>query len=135
MRGCSLTGITGTNGKTTTSYLVDSILRAAGKTTMLAGTIEYHLGSKILPAPNTTPESLDLQRMLAELDGMGGRTRQWKFRRTRWLWAACTACISIRRSSRISRATISIFTTRWKITSPPSNCCSLGPADRRRVMP
>ena len=35
-----LTGITGTNGKTTTSYLVDSILRAAGKTTMLAGTIE-----------------------------------------------------------------------------------------------
>ncbi len=67
-----LTGITGTNGKTTTSYLVDSILRAAGRTTMLAGTIEYHLGSKILPAPNTTPESLDLQRMLAELDGMGG---------------------------------------------------------------
>ena len=67
-----LTGITGTNGKTTTSYLVDSILRAAGKTTMLAGTIEYHLGSKILPAPNTTPESLDLHRMFAALDGMGG---------------------------------------------------------------
>jgi UDP-N-acetylmuramoyl-L-alanyl-D-glutamate--2,6-diaminopimelate ligase len=67
-----LTGITGTNGKTTTSYLIDSILRAAGKTTMLAGTIEYHLGSKILPAANTTPESLDLHRMLAELDAMGG---------------------------------------------------------------
>ena len=67
-----LTGITGTNGKTTTSYLVDSILRAAGKTTMLAGTIEYRLGSKILPAANTTPESLDLHRLLAELDEMGG---------------------------------------------------------------
>ncbi len=67
-----LTGITGTNGKTTTSYLVDSILRTAGKTTMLAGTIEYHLGSKILPAANTTPESLDLHRMLADLDGMPG---------------------------------------------------------------
>jgi UDP-N-acetylmuramoyl-L-alanyl-D-glutamate--2,6-diaminopimelate ligase len=65
-----LTGITGTNGKTTTSYLVDSILRAAGRTTMLAGTIEYHLGSRILPAPNTTPESLDLHRMLAELDAL-----------------------------------------------------------------
>ena len=39
---------------------------------MLAGTIEYHLGSKILPAANTTPESLDLQRMLAELDAMTG---------------------------------------------------------------
>jgi UDP-N-acetylmuramoyl-L-alanyl-D-glutamate--2,6-diaminopimelate ligase len=65
-----LVGITGTNGKTTTSYLIDSVLRAAGRTTMLAGTIEYHLGSKILPAANTTPESLDLHRMLAELDAM-----------------------------------------------------------------
>ena len=69
-----LIGITGTNGKTTTSYLIDSILRMAGRTTMLAGTIEYHLGSKILPAPNTTPESLDLHRMLAELDAMNGST-------------------------------------------------------------
>jgi len=67
-----LVGITGTNGKTTTSYLVDSILRAAGRTTMLAGTIEYRLGPKILPAPNTTPESLDLHRMLTELDTMNG---------------------------------------------------------------
>ena len=68
-----LIGITGTNGKTTTSYLADSILRAAGRTTLLAGTIEYHLGSKILPAnANTTPESLDsaIFRMLAELDAM-----------------------------------------------------------------
>jgi UDP-N-acetylmuramoyl-L-alanyl-D-glutamate--2,6-diaminopimelate ligase len=70
-----LTGITGTNGKTTTSYLVDSILRAAGKTTMLAGTIEYHLGSKVLPAANTTPESLDLHRMLAELDALPGDSK------------------------------------------------------------
>jgi UDP-N-acetylmuramoyl-L-alanyl-D-glutamate--2,6-diaminopimelate ligase len=68
----SLTGITGTNGKTTTSYLIDSILRAAGKTTALVGTIEYHLGSKVLPAANTTPESLDLHRLFAELDAMGG---------------------------------------------------------------
>jgi UDP-N-acetylmuramoyl-L-alanyl-D-glutamate--2,6-diaminopimelate ligase len=67
-----LTGITGTNGKTTTSYLVDSILRTAGKTTMLAGTIEYHLGAKVLPAANTTPESLDLHRMLAELAALPG---------------------------------------------------------------
>jgi UDP-N-acetylmuramoyl-L-alanyl-D-glutamate--2,6-diaminopimelate ligase len=65
-----LTGITGTNGKTTTSYLIDSILRTAGRTTMLAGTIEYHLGAKVLPAANTTPESLDLHRMLAELNGL-----------------------------------------------------------------
>ena len=68
-----LVGITGTNGKTTTSYLIDSILRAAGKTTMLAGTIEYRLGAKVMPAPNTTPESLDLHRMFAELLAEVGR--------------------------------------------------------------
>jgi UDP-N-acetylmuramoyl-L-alanyl-D-glutamate--2,6-diaminopimelate ligase len=67
-----LTGITGTNGKTTTSYLIDSILRAAGFTTALVGTIEYRLGSKVLPAANTTPESLDLHRLFAELDAVGG---------------------------------------------------------------
>jgi len=68
----ALTGITGTNGKTTTSFLIESILRAAGKTTALAGTIEYHLAGRILPAVNTTPESLDLIRMLAELEKEGG---------------------------------------------------------------
>ena len=68
----ALTGITGTNGKTTTSYLVDSILRAAGKITALVGTIEYHLGDRVLPAVNTTPESLELYRLLAELEQMGG---------------------------------------------------------------
>src|SRR4029077_11842413 len=68
----SLTGITGTNGKTTTSYLLDSILRAAGKVTALIGTIEYHLGDRVLPAVNTTPESLDLYKLLAKLEGLGG---------------------------------------------------------------
>ncbi|HEU0141319.1 MAG TPA: UDP-N-acetylmuramoyl-L-alanyl-D-glutamate--2,6-diaminopimelate ligase [Bryobacteraceae bacterium] len=67
-----LTGITGTNGKTTTSYLIDSVLRAAGKTTALIGTIEYHLADEILPAVNTTPESLDLFRLFAELERRGG---------------------------------------------------------------
>jgi UDP-N-acetylmuramoyl-L-alanyl-D-glutamate--2,6-diaminopimelate ligase len=68
----SLTGITGTNGKTTAAYLLDSILRAAGKTTALIGTIEYHLGDRVIPAVNTTPESLDLYRLFAELEQMGG---------------------------------------------------------------
>jgi UDP-N-acetylmuramoyl-L-alanyl-D-glutamate--2,6-diaminopimelate ligase len=68
----ALTGITGTNGKTTTSYLVDSILRAADMTTALIGTIEYHLAGRVLPAVNTTPESLDLVRLLADLRGYGG---------------------------------------------------------------
>ena len=68
-----LTGITGTNGKTTTSYLVDSVLRAAGHITALIGTIEYHLAGKVLPAVNTTPESLELVRLFADLESAGGR--------------------------------------------------------------
>jgi UDP-N-acetylmuramoyl-L-alanyl-D-glutamate--2,6-diaminopimelate ligase len=67
-----LTGITGTNGKTTTSYLIDSVLRSAGHTTALIGTIEYHLAGKTLPAVNTTPESLDLLRIFSELEKLGG---------------------------------------------------------------
>ena len=65
-------GVTGTNGKTTTSYLVDSILRAAGCEVGLLGTIGYRLVRESRPAPNTTPESLDLQRYLAEVVRAGG---------------------------------------------------------------
>ena len=68
----ALTGITGTNGKTTTSFLIDSILRAAGKTTALIGTIEYHLAGRVIHAVNTTPESLDLNRLFHELELQGG---------------------------------------------------------------
>ncbi len=59
-------GITGTNGKSTTAFLIESILRAAGLKTVLIGTIEYHVAGKILSAPHTTPEALELNRMLAE---------------------------------------------------------------------
>ena len=67
-----LTGITGTNGKTTTCYLIDSVLRAAGHTTAVIGTIEYQLAGRVIKAVNTTPESLDLMRLLAELEALGG---------------------------------------------------------------
>ena len=67
-----LIGVTGTNGKTTTAYLVDSILRAAGCEVGLLGTIGYRLVREIRPAPNTTPESLDLQKFLAEIVRAGG---------------------------------------------------------------
>ena len=67
-----LTGITGTNGKTTTAFLVDSILRAAGRVTGLIGTIEYRLAGEVLKAVNTTPESLDLVRIFDSLLHRGG---------------------------------------------------------------
>src|SRR6516162_455244 len=67
-----LSGITGTNGKTTTAYLLESILRSSGVTAGLFGTIEYHLGARSLPAGNTTPESLDLAAYFDELVRAGG---------------------------------------------------------------
>ncbi len=68
----ALTAVTGTNGKTTSTLLIDSILRAWGKVTALIGTIEYHLAGRVLPAVNTTPESLDLFRMFHDLEAAGG---------------------------------------------------------------
>ena len=68
----TLIGITGTNGKTTTSFLIDSVLRASGLTTALIGTIEYRLAGETRPAVNTTPESLDLRRLLGELQDRHG---------------------------------------------------------------
>jgi UDP-N-acetylmuramoyl-L-alanyl-D-glutamate--2,6-diaminopimelate ligase len=59
-------GITGTNGKTTTSFLCESILRHCGNKTALIGTIEYHLPGAVLPAPHTTPEALELNQIFAQ---------------------------------------------------------------------
>ena len=62
-----LVGVTGTNGKTTTASLIDSIVRASGSKTGLFGTIRYRTPLGDYPAPNTTPESADLQEFLAEV--------------------------------------------------------------------
>ena len=67
-----LVGVTGTNGKTTTTFLVDSILRTAGHTTGLIGTTGYRTPKGSRAAGNTTPESLDLQQMFAEIRDAGG---------------------------------------------------------------
>src|SRR5258708_22219309 len=67
-----LSAVTGTNGKTTTTSLIDSILRASGAKTGLFGTISYHTPSGEYPAPNTTPESVDLQNFFAEIRDAGG---------------------------------------------------------------
>lgn len=68
-----LIGITGTNGKTTTAYLLNSILEAAGTRTGLFGTVEYRVGTRVVSAPNTTPESLDLAAYLHELAAGGAK--------------------------------------------------------------
>lgn len=62
-----LIGITGTNGKTTTSYITKSILEAWGKNVGLLGTIQYIIGGRSINSLRTTPESLDIQRYLREM--------------------------------------------------------------------
>ena len=70
-RNLLLVGITGTNGKTTTSYLVDALLQAMGHVTGVIGTIQYRIGSAGRPAGQTTPEALELQALLAEMRDAG----------------------------------------------------------------
>jgi UDP-N-acetylmuramoyl-L-alanyl-D-glutamate--2,6-diaminopimelate ligase len=68
-----IVGVTGTNGKTTTCYLTDSIARADGRRTGLIGTVETRIGERREPAGRTTPESRDLQELFARMvaDGVG----------------------------------------------------------------
>lgn len=66
-----LIGITGTNGKTTTTYLIRSILEADGKKSGLLGTISTQIGDKVSVSTRTTPEALDLQRTFREMTDMG----------------------------------------------------------------
>ena len=66
-RELTLVGITGTNGKTSTTYLLEAILNAAGHRVGVVGTVNYRVGEATWPAPVTTPESLDLQRLLREM--------------------------------------------------------------------
>ncbi len=64
-------GVTGTNGKTTTAFLLRSLLEAAGRRAGLVGTVEWVVGGERRPAPFTTPEAIDLQRLLAEMRDAG----------------------------------------------------------------
>jgi len=70
-RKLAATGITGTNGKTTTAFLIDSLLNIAARTTVLVGTIEYHVAGEVRPSVHTTPESRDLFELMAEGVGRG----------------------------------------------------------------
>ncbi|MDQ5843898.1 MAG: UDP-N-acetylmuramoyl-L-alanyl-D-glutamate--2,6-diaminopimelate ligase [Acidobacteriota bacterium] len=73
-RELNLVGITGTNGKTTTAYLVASIPEAAGEPVAMTGTVEYRMGPERKKAERTTPEATDMQRMLRQAVSAGCRT-------------------------------------------------------------
>jgi UDP-N-acetylmuramoyl-L-alanyl-D-glutamate--2,6-diaminopimelate ligase len=72
-RSLQLIAVTGTNGKTTTASLIDAIVKTSGAKTGMFGTIAYHTPLGTYEAPNTTPESVDLQGFFAEIRAAGGR--------------------------------------------------------------
>ena len=67
----AVTGITGTNGKSTTAFLIEAILAAAGRKSALVGTIEYHVAGEVHPAPHTTPEALELAHLFNQALAQG----------------------------------------------------------------
>ncbi|MDI6892129.1 MAG: UDP-N-acetylmuramoyl-L-alanyl-D-glutamate--2,6-diaminopimelate ligase [Actinomycetota bacterium] len=69
----TLVGVTGTNGKTTTTYLVESIFKAAGWKTGLLGTVQYRMGDHVLPVDKTTPEAPELQQLFDRMVKEGVR--------------------------------------------------------------
>ena len=72
-RKLKMAAVTGTNGKTTTTFLIKHICEKAGMPCGLLGTVQYEIGDRILPAIRTTPEALDIQELLAQIVNAGGR--------------------------------------------------------------
>jgi UDP-N-acetylmuramoyl-L-alanyl-D-glutamate--2,6-diaminopimelate ligase len=68
-----MAGVTGTNGKTTTTFLIKHICEKAGLRCGLIGTVRYEIAERILPAPRTTPESLDIEELLTQMSNAGCR--------------------------------------------------------------
>ena len=73
-RSLEVAGVTGTNGKTTTAFLLRSVLAAAGRSPGLVGTVEWVVGGAARHAPHTTPEAIDLQRLFREMLDAGDRS-------------------------------------------------------------
>ncbi len=120
-RELTLVGITGTNGKTSTTYLLEAILTAAGCRVGVVGTVNYRVGDQTWPAPVTTPESLDLQRLLREMRTPrrqprlpGGLLPRPGFK------AGGRRRLRRRRSSPTSPRTTWIITGTWTTILPPN---------------
>src|SRR5262249_8945088 len=73
-RTLEVAGVTGTNGKTTTAFLLEAVLAAAGRRPGLVGTVEWRVGGETRQAPRTTPEAIDLQRLFREMLTAGNRS-------------------------------------------------------------
>ena len=106
-------GLTGTKGKTTTTYIIQDVLRQAGRKAGLIGTIATVIGETSIPAKNTTPESYEIHKAMAAMVDAGCQymvmevsSQGLKFDRTAGIefdYGICLKTISVRRSTRISR--------------------------------
>jgi len=74
LRGMTVIGVTGTNGKTTVCYQLESIFAASGRQPAVLGTVNYRFGKRVHPAPHTTPESVDLLGLIADFRREGADT-------------------------------------------------------------
>jgi UDP-N-acetylmuramoyl-L-alanyl-D-glutamate--2,6-diaminopimelate ligase len=80
----TLVGITGTKGKTTVAYLVESIVRAAGRSPGRVGTVGYAFGGREIQASRTTPEATDLTSSSRRCGTQAPKSSRWKSHRTPW---------------------------------------------------
>ena len=134
-RRLATTGITGTNGKTTTAFLTESLLNAAARKAVLIGTIEYHVAGQVRPSLHTTPESRDLFELMAEGVSQGA---------TELVAEVSSHALDQGRAFGLL-FDVAVFTNltqdhldyhqTLKDTSPPSGCSSTAPSIPRRAWP
>ncbi len=128
-----LAGVTGTNGKTTTAFLLRGILDAAGRRPGLVGTVEWEVGGERRPAPFTTPEAIDLQRLFRKMldAGRPQRGRRGELAR-RCAPAARPRSLRRARLHEPDARITSTCTARWRSTSMRSAGSSRVRSHRRR---
>jgi len=120
----TVAGVTGTNGKSTTAYVLRSILQAEGNSTGLVGTVEWVVGGESRDAPHTTPEAIDLQRLFRDMLDAGDDAAVIEASSHGSHFRRLDPCASTRSSSRTSPRSISTSTAAWRSTSWRSGGCS-----------
>ncbi len=127
-RELEVAGVTGTNGKTTTAFLLYSILAAAGQRPGLLGTVEMRVGGERRAVTRTTPEAIDLQRTFREMLDAGDRSCAMEASsHASELKRLLGVALRARSSSRTCPRTTWTSTAPWRPTSTPSAASSPSP--------
>src|ERR1700739_2455806 len=129
----AITGITGTNGKSTTAFLIEDILSAAEQKTLLMETSEIPWAGQPNPAPTLHPRLSNWPGFFRRPSTKERATRSWKFHRMPWRNSVFLACPSTWPCLPTSPATTSIITKVWTNILPRSACCSKAVAQMLRA--